>query len=170
MPTADTDLRRLGRGLGHRRDAVAEIVNRWQQQARDVRRIHERLFYRPLLAAVARLNHRGPADPEAARPRRTGLPGSRRGDPAPRGPHVGREPPGGDPADLLPVMLGWFADEADPDGGLLAFRKVSDDLGSTHYLRLLRDEGSAAERLAHTGPQPRRGPAHGCPGGGGHPG
>jgi glutamate-ammonia-ligase adenylyltransferase len=52
---------------------------------------------------------------------------------------------------LLPVMLGWFADEADPDGGLLAFRKVSDDLGSTHwYLRLLRDEGSAAERLAHT--------------------
>jgi glutamate-ammonia-ligase adenylyltransferase len=52
---------------------------------------------------------------------------------------------------LLPVMLGWFADEADPDGGLLAFRKISDELGSTHwYLRLLRDEGSAAERLAHT--------------------
>jgi glutamate-ammonia-ligase adenylyltransferase len=52
---------------------------------------------------------------------------------------------------LLPVMLGWFADEADPDGGLLAFRKVSDELGSTHwYLRLLRDEGTAAERLAHT--------------------
>ena len=52
---------------------------------------------------------------------------------------------------LLPVMLGWFADEADPDGGLLAFRKVSEELGSTHwYLRLLRDEGSAAERLAHT--------------------
>src|SRR5262249_22666324 len=45
----------------------------------------------------------------------------------------------------------WFADEADPDGGLLAFRKVSEDLGSTHwYLRLLRDEGTAAERLAHT--------------------
>ena len=48
-------------------------------------------------------------------------------------------------------MLGWFADEADPDAGLLAFRKISDELGSTHwYLRLLRDEGSAAERLAHT--------------------
>ena len=52
---------------------------------------------------------------------------------------------------LLPVMLGWFADEADPDAGLLAFRRISDELGSTHwYLRLLRDEGSAAERLAHT--------------------
>jgi len=51
---------------------------------------------------------------------------------------------------LLPVMLGWFADEADPDAGLLAFRRISDSLGTTHwYLRMLRDEGSAAERLAH---------------------
>ena len=51
---------------------------------------------------------------------------------------------------LLPVMLGWFADAADPDAGLLAFRRVSDALGTTPwYLRLLRDEGAAAERLAH---------------------
>jgi glutamate-ammonia-ligase adenylyltransferase len=48
-------------------------------------------------------------------------------------------------------MLGWFADEADPDAGLLAFRRISEELGTTPwYLRLLRDEGSAAERLAHT--------------------
>jgi glutamate-ammonia-ligase adenylyltransferase len=47
-------------------------------------------------------------------------------------------------------MLGWFADEADPDAGLLTFRRVSDELGTTHwYLKMLRDEGSAAERLAH---------------------
>src|SRR5699024_11001602 len=50
---------------------------------------------------------------------------------------------------LLPVMLGWFADEADPDAGLLGFRKVSEALGTTHwYLRLLRDEGNAARTLA----------------------
>ncbi|MCW2543329.1 MAG: putative glutamate-ammonia-ligase adenylyltransferase, partial [Frankiales bacterium] len=49
----------------------------------------------------------------------------------------------------LPAMLGWFADAADPDSGLLSFRQVSDALGSTPwYLRLLRDEGTAAERLA----------------------
>jgi len=49
----------------------------------------------------------------------------------------------------LPVMLGWFADAADPDAGLLAFRQVSDALGSTPwYLRVLRDEGATAERLA----------------------
>jgi glutamate-ammonia-ligase adenylyltransferase len=47
-------------------------------------------------------------------------------------------------------MLGWLADEADPDAGLLAFRRLSEDLGTTHwYLKMLRDEGSAAERLAH---------------------
>lgn len=46
-------------------------------------------------------------------------------------------------------MLGWFAESADPDAGLLNFRKVSDALGKTPwYLRLLRDEGAAAENLA----------------------
>ena len=46
-------------------------------------------------------------------------------------------------------MLGWFAEAPDPDAGLLAFRQVSDALGTTPwYLRLLRDEGAAAERLA----------------------
>src|SRR5206468_2359261 len=50
---------------------------------------------------------------------------------------------------LLPVMLGWFADAADPDAGLLAFRQVSDALGAAPwYLRVLRDEGATAERLA----------------------
>ena len=46
-------------------------------------------------------------------------------------------------------MLGWFAEAPDPDGGLLGFRRLSDELGSSHwYLRMLRDEGAAAERLA----------------------
>ena len=50
---------------------------------------------------------------------------------------------------LLPVLLSWFADAAEPDAGLLAFRQVSDALGdSPWYLRLLRDETKAAERMA----------------------
>ncbi|MDF2094162.1 bifunctional [glutamine synthetase] adenylyltransferase/[glutamine synthetase]-adenylyl-L-tyrosine phosphorylase [Knoellia sp. 3-2P3] len=154
MPTAEADLRRLGRGLGYRREAQSEVVARWQQQAREVRRIHERLFYRPLLAAVARLStSEARLAPEAARERLAAL-GFR--DPAGAMRHLealtaGVSRRAAIQRTLLPVMLGWFADEADPDGGLLAFRKVSDDLGSTHwYLRLLRDEGSAAERLAHT--------------------
>jgi glutamate-ammonia-ligase adenylyltransferase len=154
MPTADSDLRRLGRALGHRSDAANAVVAQWQQQAREVRRIHERLFYRPLLAAVARLSSTDARlAPEAAKERLAAL-GFR--DPGGAMRHLevltaGVSRRAAIQRTLLPVMLGWFADEADPDGGLLAFRKVSEELGSTHwYLRLLRDEGSAAERLAHT--------------------
>ncbi len=153
MPTGESDLRRLGRALGHRSDAAKAVTSQWQQQAREVRRIHERLFYRPLLAAVARLSSsEARLAPDAARDRLAAL-GFR--DPAGAIKHLealttGVSRRAAIQRTLLPVMLGWFADEADPDGGLLAFRKVSEELGSTHwYLRLLRDEGSAAERLAH---------------------
>ena len=46
-------------------------------------------------------------------------------------------------------MLEWFADAPDPDAGLFGFRRISEALGSTPwYLRLLRDEGEAAQRMA----------------------
>ena len=50
---------------------------------------------------------------------------------------------------LLPVLLEEFADAPEPDRGLLNYRHVSDKLGSTPwYLRLLRDGGPVARRLA----------------------
>jgi len=154
MPTAPGDLRCLGRALGHQSDPEDSVVAQWRTAAREVRRLHQRIFYRPLLSAVARL---GPDEvrltPEAARERLAAL-----GFRDPRGAlrHLealtdGVSRRAAIQRQLLPVMLGWFADEADPDAGLLAFRRISDALGTTHwYLRLLRDEGSAAERLAHT--------------------
>ncbi|MEO5609212.1 MAG: bifunctional [glutamine synthetase] adenylyltransferase/[glutamine synthetase]-adenylyl-L-tyrosine phosphorylase [Ornithinibacter sp.] len=154
MPTAPSDLRRLGRALGHRSDPAEAVVTQWRTQQREVRRLHERIFYRPLLSAVARLSDAEVRlTPEAARERLSAL-----GFRDPRGAlkHLealtdGVSRRASIQRQLLPVMLGWFADEADPDAGLLAFRRISDELGSTHwYLRLLRDEGSAAERLAHT--------------------
>jgi glutamate-ammonia-ligase adenylyltransferase len=46
-------------------------------------------------------------------------------------------------------MLDWMAESPMPDAGLHAFRRVSETLGdSPWYLRHLRDEGTAAERLA----------------------
>ncbi|MEO6142808.1 MAG: bifunctional [glutamine synthetase] adenylyltransferase/[glutamine synthetase]-adenylyl-L-tyrosine phosphorylase [Dermatophilaceae bacterium] len=153
MPSAEVDLRRLGRAVGHRSDSARAVVAQWQQQAREVRRVHERLFYRPLLTAAARLSStEAQLTPEAARERMAAL-GFR--DPAGAMRHLAALTGGltrraAIQRTLLPVMLGWFADEADPDAGLLAFRRISDSLGSTHwYLRMLRDEGSAAERLAH---------------------
>ena len=153
MPTSDVDLRRLGRQLRHRADPASAVVRDWRARAREVRRLHERLFYRPLLGAVARLSSdEVRMTPEAARTRLLAL-GYR--DPAGALRHLGALTDGVSrraaiQRQLLPVMLGWFADEADPDAGLLAFRRVSDELGTTHwYLKMLRDEGSSAERLAH---------------------
>ncbi|MGN6612602.1 MAG: bifunctional [glutamine synthetase] adenylyltransferase/[glutamine synthetase]-adenylyl-L-tyrosine phosphorylase [Angustibacter sp.] len=153
MPTSAVDLRRLGRQLGQRADPEQSVVAAWRAQAREVRRIHERLFYRPLLSAVARLSSdQVRMTPEAASTRLLAL-GYR--DPAGALRHLAALTDGVSrraaiQRQLLPVMLGWFADEADPDAGLLAFRRVSDELGTTHwYLKMLRDEGSSAERLAH---------------------
>ncbi|HET7476906.1 MAG TPA: bifunctional [glutamine synthetase] adenylyltransferase/[glutamine synthetase]-adenylyl-L-tyrosine phosphorylase [Dermatophilaceae bacterium] len=153
MPTGAADLRRLGRAVGHRREPAKEVVAQWKAHSRQVRRIHEQLFYRPLLIAVARLStSEARLTPEAARERLAAL-GFR--DPAGAMRHLealtaGVSRRAAIQRTLLPVMLGWFAQEAAPDAGLLAFRKISDSLGSTHwYLRMLRDEGSSAERLAH---------------------
>ncbi|HET7397067.1 MAG TPA: bifunctional [glutamine synthetase] adenylyltransferase/[glutamine synthetase]-adenylyl-L-tyrosine phosphorylase [Intrasporangium sp.] len=153
MPDNPADLRRLGRAMGHRTDPEHAVVADRQATAREVRRIHERLFYRPLLAAVAKL---APTEagltPEAARERLAAL-GFR--DPAGALRHISALTSGVSrraaiQRTLLPVMLGWFADEADPDAGLLSFRRVSDELGTTHwYLKMLRDEGRAADWLAH---------------------
>ena len=152
MPEAEADLRRLGRSLGYRQDPVAELTTTWRQHAREVRRLHEKLFYRPLLAAVARL-HGDDArlTPQAARQRLVALGYE---DPVGALRHIealtsGLSRRAAIQRTLLPVLLGWFADAPDPDAGLLGFRQVSDALGDTHwYLRLLRDEGAAAEYMA----------------------
>ncbi|HLZ37747.1 MAG TPA: bifunctional [glutamine synthetase] adenylyltransferase/[glutamine synthetase]-adenylyl-L-tyrosine phosphorylase, partial [Mycobacteriales bacterium] len=151
LPTDPADLRRLARGMGFRTDPVAEFEAARARHTREVRRLHEKLFYRPLLLAVARL----PAAEErltreAAEARLLALGFA---DPTGALRHLAALTAGVSrraaiQRTLLPVMLHWFADAPDPDAGLLAFRQVSDALGTTHwYLRLLRDEGAAAERL-----------------------
>ncbi|MGY6025214.1 bifunctional [glutamine synthetase] adenylyltransferase/[glutamine synthetase]-adenylyl-L-tyrosine phosphorylase [Streptomyces spinosirectus] len=152
VPEDEADQRRIGRSLGLRVEPVAELNREWRRHAAVVRRLHEKLFYRPLLDAVAQL---APGEarlsPEAARERLVALGYN---DPAAALRHLealasGVTRKAAIQRTLLPVLLGWFADSADPDAGLLNFRKVSDALGKTPwYLRLLRDEGAAAENLA----------------------
>ena len=84
-----------------RADPAAELMAQWRQHAREARRLHEKLFYRPLLDAVARLptdavrlTRRGSPDPAGGpRLRRPG----RRAAPH-RGADLGRVPAGGHPA------------------------------------------------------------------------
>ena len=147
VPTKPEELRRLSRLLG-----VEDIDREWARTRRRVRELHEAIFYRPLLpltaqlsasevtlsgeAAMARLQAIGYVDPAGAMRHIAALT-----DGLTRRAAIQRQ--------LLPVMLGWFAQGPRPDTGLLEFRRFSEQLGTTHwYLKLLRDNGAVAERLA----------------------
>ncbi|MGH3277971.1 MAG: bifunctional [glutamine synthetase] adenylyltransferase/[glutamine synthetase]-adenylyl-L-tyrosine phosphorylase, partial [Trebonia sp.] len=129
------------------------FTDAWSKTAQRVRRLHEKLFYRPLLDAVAKLpSGAARLTAEAARARLEAL-GYR--DPVGALRHIealttGLRRRAEIQRTLLPVLLGWFADAAEPDAGLLAFRQVSEALGdSPWFLRLLRDETKTAERMAY---------------------
>ena len=152
LPEDHDALRRLGRSMGFMREPVEELNVEWRRHSREVRRLHEKLFYRPLLGAVAKLRADearlspasaqqqlaalGYADPKAALRHLEALTSG-----VSRSANIQRT--------LLPAMLGWFADAPNPDAGLFGFRQISEALGSSHwYLQTLRDEGQVAQRLA----------------------
>ncbi|MEP6817522.1 MAG: bifunctional [glutamine synthetase] adenylyltransferase/[glutamine synthetase]-adenylyl-L-tyrosine phosphorylase, partial [Marmoricola sp.] len=152
VPADPVALRRIGRSLGHFKSPLEELDRQWRHHRREVRRLHEKLFYRPLLAAVARIPGDGARlTPDAAKQRLAAL-GYLDPDAALR--HLGVLTGGlsrtaAIQRTLLPVMLEWFADAPDPDAGLFGFRKISEALGNTHwYLSMLRDEGRTAQRMA----------------------
>jgi glutamate-ammonia-ligase adenylyltransferase len=150
IPTDPAAVEWLARSMGYAR--VEDFAKEQARHAVEVRRLHEKLFYRPLLSTVARL---GPdalrLAPEAARTRLDALGFD---DPAGALRHLEALTAGLSRRALvlrtmLPVMLPWFADAHDPDAGLLAFRTVAEALGeSPWFLALLRDSEAAAERLA----------------------
>jgi len=155
-PDGAAALRWLAQAVGFRadarRDAVESFRAAWVIHAQEVRRLHAKLVYRPLVEAVARVPSEAlRLTPEAAGQRLEIL-GFR--DPAGALRHL-QSLTGGVSRyaaiqhTLLPVLLDEFADAPEPDRGLLAYRQVSDALGPTPwFLRLLRDEGTVALRLA----------------------
>lgn len=150
MPMDAAATRALARASGVGRTAE-ELDATWQATRQRVRGLHERLFYRPLLSAVAALREEGPELTSAQAEARLAAIGFR--DPRGALGHIAALTSGVSrratiQRHLLPVLISWFADGADPDYGLLAFRRLSDTLGTTHwYLRLLRDSSDAAMRL-----------------------
>ena len=150
MPRSTPELRTLARSSGLARDAD-ELTALWQATRQRVRGLHERLFYRPLLSAVAALPASGLELTSAQAEARLAAIGFR--DPHGALAHIGALTAGVSrratiQRHLMPVLISWFAEGADPDYGLLSFRRLSDRLGTTHwYLRLLRDSSDAALRL-----------------------
>lgn len=150
MPTSEAKLRPLARSVALKSNAEA-LNTEWEKVKVEVRALHQRIFYRPLLSAAAKLEDSslelsnaqvedrlraiGFSDPVGAHKNIAALTSglSRRAA-------IQKQ--------LLPVLLEWFAKGTDPDSALLAFRRLSEDLGeSPWYLRMLRDATGAAERM-----------------------
>ena len=150
MPTSDHALRSLARSVELTWNSD-KLTSEWETVKLEVRSLHQKVFYRPLLSAVAKLADGGVelttsqaedrlaaigfTDPKAALIHINALTGgiSRRAA-------IQRQ--------LLPVLIQWFSEGSDPDQALLAFRRLSEDLGESHwYLRMLRDSSGAAERM-----------------------
>lgn len=150
MPTSEVARRALARSVNLKWTAD-EMIDRWEAVKLEVRSLHQKLFYRPLLSAVAKLDGQS-----------LGLSSEQVYD---RLKAIGFEDPKGAlvhiqaltsglsrraaiQKQLLPVLLQWFAEGTDPDSALLAFRRLSEDLGESHwYLRMLRDSSGAARAM-----------------------
>uniref|UniRef100_A0A942YAP9 Bifunctional [glutamine synthetase] adenylyltransferase/[glutamine synthetase]-adenylyl-L-tyrosine phosphorylase n=1 Tax=Neobacillus citreus TaxID=2833578 RepID=A0A942YAP9_9BACI len=149
MPSDEEELRVLARSSGVAVSASA-LETRWRAVKLEVRGLHERLFYRPLLSVVAatdgdivltsdqavdRLGAIGFADPSGALGHIRAL-------------TQGTSRRAAIQRNLLPVLLRWMAEGPAPDRALLAFRRLSDTLGeSSWFLRMLRDSSGAAHSL-----------------------
>ena len=151
LPDKEEDLRRIERGIS---DCLGRGDSLWEDfkdLRRRVRALHQEIYYRPLLAFAAALSADEMAlSPQAARERLIAV-GYTDPDGALR--HIqalteGVSRRAAIQRQLLPVIIGWIGEGADPDFGLLSFRRLSEAIGGSHwYLAMLRDSPVAARRL-----------------------
>jgi glutamate-ammonia-ligase adenylyltransferase len=150
LPTSDTALRALARSINIKWTAEV-LVTHWESVKLEVRSLHQKVFYRPLLSAVAKLEDSGiELSSEQAEDRLSAIGFA---DPKSALGHISALTTGlsrraAIQRQLLPVLIQWFSEGSDPDQALLAFRRLSEDLGESHwYLRMLRDSNGAAQRM-----------------------
>lgn len=151
MPRQEDQLRTLARA-SKLADNADDLLDTWRDVQRQVRSLHERLFYRPLLQTVAGLSKDAglelTSEQAADRLRATGFVDAEGALTHIQALTQGVSRRAQIHRNLLPVILHWLAEGTNPDRGLLAFRRLSDDLGETHwFLRMLRDSSGAAQRL-----------------------
>ena len=156
MPRDDRELAVVARsadGTAQNSHPTANtLTQRWSAVKRSVRTMHERIFYRPMLAALADVPAETSLSTDAARDRLAAL-GYQ--DTRAAMHHIETLSHGISRRaeilrTLLPVLLDWIAEGVDPDAGLLNFRKIAEAMGTTPwFLRVLRDSNAAAERLCH---------------------
>lgn len=158
IPDDDAKLRMLARSVfrsGSRTGARLEETRR--DYARHVTRLHEQIFYRPILEAAVGVHgavveaHKRGSSLQAAADRLRAF-GYR--DPQGALGHIKALTTGVSRTamvikQVLPALLDWFSDGVEPDRALLAFRRLSESLASSGwFLKMLRDSGLAAKSVA----------------------
>jgi glutamate-ammonia-ligase adenylyltransferase len=137
-----------------RHDAAGVLREELRHQNLRVSQLHAKLFYQPLLESI------GPAGLEIARGMTSEAAERQLAALGYEGPQTalkhmsalvnlsGRR--GRVQSVLLPRLLNWMSYSPDPDGGLLAYRRLSEALsGESWYLATLRDKPAVARRLMH---------------------
>lgn len=132
------------------RDAAGVLRAELKRQSARVRRLHTKLFYRPLLDSIAGLDAEAVSLTDDAIVARLGALGFRQPQHALA--HLkamaDSSRRGRIQTILLPTLLEWLSETPNPDGGLLNYRNLSEDLRDVEwYLRVLRDESVVAQRL-----------------------
>ncbi|GAB3081620.1 bifunctional [glutamine synthetase] adenylyltransferase/[glutamine synthetase]-adenylyl-L-tyrosine phosphorylase [Corynebacterium aquatimens] len=133
--------------------AVQGMEKHLKTQRKYVSDLHSRLFYRPLLNTIAGMSiGEASLTPDAAKAQLKAL-GYKHPDRAYehlRSLAEGRSRKAKLQAILLPTLMVWLGETADPDAGLLNYRKLSEAaVDKSWFLRMLRDEGVVGERLMH---------------------
>lgn len=157
VPQQEAHLRSLAHAVRPpgqtRRRSPKEFLDDWRAVRREVSTFHQTIFYRPLLSTTAVLHDddvRLSAEAVRARLGALGYSDSRGALRHIEALTSGVSRKATLQRRILPAMLGWLAEGVDPDHGLLAFRRISESLGSSPwYLTMLRDSSMAAERLSH---------------------
>ena len=151
LPEKEENLRRIERGISGCLGRGDSLWEGFKDLRRRVRSLHQEIYYRPLLGFAAALSADEMAlSPQAARERLAAV-GYTDPDGALR--HIqalteGVSRRAAIQRQLLPVIIGWIGEGADPDFGLLSFRRLSEAIGGSHwYLAMLRDSPVAARRL-----------------------
>ena len=157
LPEFDDDegMRWLARAAHIRRegelDATGVLREQIRHQSLRVRRLHEKLFYRPLLEAATRFNTQELTLSDSSAERRLAALGYAKPDRAMNHIRALSNAPGRRGQIqllILPQLLETISRTPDPDAGLLNYRRLCDVMEDADwFLRLLRDDGVVAQRL-----------------------
>lgn len=151
LPAERDKRRRVARVLGYRGSPEAGPTEAFDgellRQRNLVRSIHERLYFRPLLDALAGAGRLSPAAAEAALVT-FGFTEPERVRQAARELTHGINRSSRMMQQLLPLLLDWLSGTPDPEGGLLGLRKLATgELQTRELASTFRESPEAARRL-----------------------